>query len=132
MDPCTALTEKLQQHPELVYSEAPGYVRIEPPTSHGFAVELRSAEQEFTVYLGDAGFHESFTSAEEVLTFVAWCYSGGARVRELWRGSLPQKAVVEVYEDGEWGTVSEVRFIFVPFWRGRREVVLENPTLFQN
>lgn len=132
MDPRTALVEKLQQHPELAYSEAPGCIRIEPPSSSGFAVELRSGDHEWTVFLGSAGFHEAFTSHEEVLNFIAWCYSGAARLREVWRGKSPQKAVLEAREDGDWRSVSETGFIFVPFWRERREVVLENPNLLKS
>ena len=82
--------------------------------------------------LGNAGFHESFTSAEEALNFIAWCYSGAARVREVWRGGLPQKAILEALENGDWRSVSETRFMFVPFWRDRREVVLENPSLLKS
>ena len=132
MDPRTALIEKLQRHPELAYSETPRSVRIEPPSSDGFAVELRSHNHKWTVFLGDAGFHESFTSAEDVLNFIAWCYSGAARVRETWRGNLPEKAVLEARENGQWRWMSKTQFIFVPFWRQRREVVLENPNLLKD
>ena len=132
MDPRIALMEKLQQHPELAFSEAPGCIRIEPPSPNGFAVELRSDDHEWTVLLGNAGFHEAFSSADDVLNFIAWCYSGAARVREVWRGRSPEKAVLEAHENGEWGSVSETRFILVPFWRERREVVLENPNLLKD
>jgi len=132
MDPHIALIEKLNQHPELAYSEAPGWVRVEPPSANGFAVELRSDDQAWTVSLGNAGFHEAFTSSEEVLNFIAWCYSGAARVREIWRGRSPHKAVLESHENGEWRTVAETVFILVPFWRKRHEVVLENPNLLKN
>lgn len=30
-----------------------------------------------------ARFHEAFTSTDEVLSFIAWCYSGAARVSEV-------------------------------------------------
>jgi hypothetical protein len=129
MDPRIALMERLHRHPELAYSDSPDGVRIEPPGSTGFAVELRSGDHEWTVFLGAAGFHEAFTSAEEVLNFIAWCYSGNARVREIWRGGRPEKAVLEALENGEWRSVSETGFFFVPFWRHRREVILQNPRL---
>ena len=132
MDPRTAFIEKLQKHPELVYADAPDCLRIEPPSSTGFAVELRSDNGEWTVFLGDAGFHEAFAAAEEALDFIAWCYSGAARVREVWRGRSPQKATLESHEDGEWRSVSETGFFFVPFWRERREVVLVNPNLLRD
>ena len=131
MDPRTALIEKLHRHPELAYSEISGGVRIEPPSSSGFAIELRRDDKEWTVSLGNAGFHEQFNSGEEALNFIAWCYSGAARVREVWRGSFAQSAVLEVHENGAWWLVSETVFIFVPFWRRRREVVLENPKLLK-
>lgn len=131
MDAHSALMEKLQQHPELAYSQRPGCVRIEPPAPNGFAVELRNAGAEWTVFLGNAGFHEAFTSTEEALNFIAWCYSGAARVREVWRGGSPQKATLEALENGQWRSVSKTGFIFVPFWRERREVVLENPNLLK-
>ena len=82
-------------------------------------------------WLGEAGFHDDFMTADEVLNFVAWCYSGAARVREVWRGQSPQKSVLEAYEDGEWYVVSTTGFIFVPFWRPRREVILQNPNLLK-
>jgi hypothetical protein len=132
MDPHVSFLAKLQQHPELAYTEAPGCVRVEPPSSDGFAVELRSDDDNWTVFLGDAGLHEVFKSTEEVSNFIAWCYSGAARVREVWRGRSPQKASLEAHENGEWRTVSVTGFIFVPFWRERREVVLKNSNLLKS
>jgi hypothetical protein len=132
MDAHTALIEKLQQHPELAYSEALDCVRIEAPGSTGFAVELRRGNDEWTVFLGNAGFHESFATGAEALDFVAWCYSGTARVREVWRGGVPQKAVLESEVNGAWCPISETGFILVPFWRERHEVVLENPNLLKD
>ena len=46
------------------------------------------------------GWHQHFDDPEEVMNFIAWCYSGEARVREVWRGSLLQKAILEVHENG--------------------------------
>lgn len=129
MDPLLTFLETLRRHPELAYSAGPGWVRVEPPGAGGFAVELRRAGDGWTVFLGAAGFHKTFTSPEEVLDFIGWCYSGAARVREVWRGRSPQKAVLEAYEHGGWRAVSETGLIFAPFWRARREVVLENPNL---
>ena len=129
MDPRPLLLEKLQKHPTLAYSSAPGVVRIEAPNSTGFAVELHDDRDEWTVFLGEAGFHEAFASGEEVLNFIAWCFSGSARLRELWRGGLPEKAVLEAEENGAWRPISETGHFFVPFWRKRREVILQNPSL---
>ncbi len=132
MDLYKVLIDKLKQHPELTCFEFPGGVHIEPPSPSGFAIELRSEGKLWTVHLGNAGFHEEFRSAEEVLNFVAWCYSGLARLREVWRGSKPQEVRLEAYEDGKWSWVSKTGFIFVPFWRQRHEVLLENPKLLRD
>ena len=132
MDPHCALLEKLEHHPELAFTEAPGRLRIEAPCEGGFAVELHTSANQWTVYLGDAGFHETFGSADEVLEFVAWCYSGQARIRELWRGESPQESVLESHESGEWQQVSYTGYFIVPFWRKRREIVLRNPNLLRN
>jgi hypothetical protein len=56
MDPRVALMERLEQHSELAYREAPGFLRIEAPSPNGFAVELRSDDLEWTVFLGNPGF----------------------------------------------------------------------------
>ena len=132
MDPRPALIERLKQHPELTYREASGSVRIDPPSSEGFAVELRSDQRGWTVFVGNAGFHEAFTSAEEALDFIAWCFSGAARLREAWRGGVPEKVVLEALVDGKWDFVSETGFFLVPFWRRRREVLLTNPNLLKD
>jgi hypothetical protein len=129
MDVCAVLIDKLKQHPELTYVEFPGGVHIGPPSPTGFAVELRSVGKRWMVHLGNAGFHEEFFSGEEALQFVAWCYSGLARLREVWRGGTPQEARLEAYEDEKWSWISKTGSIFVPLWRQRYEVLLENPAL---
>jgi hypothetical protein len=127
MDPLAALAEKLKDHPELVSRNIPGGLRIEPPCQTGFGIELNADAHGWTVWLGNAGFHDDFTSADEVLEFVSWCYSGAARVREVWRGSVPQKSVLEACEVGEWHEVATTEFIFVPFWRKRNGSDLAQP-----
>ena len=131
MDPRDLLLDKLKRHPELVHREIPGGLRIEAPSPTGFAIELRGDEHGWTVWLGNAGFHEDFQAADEVLDFVAWCYSGEARVRELWRGTMPERSILEACEDGAWHEVAATVFVFVPFWRRRTEVVLRNPNLLE-
>ena len=132
MEPRAALIEKLQQHPELTYAAFPDGVRIESPAPSGFAVELHGDGDGWTVALGEGGFHEAFDTGEEALNFIAWCYSGSARLREVWRGASPARATLEAFEDGDWHLVAETRFLFVPFWRRRREAILTNPNLLKN
>jgi hypothetical protein len=129
MDPHHALLQRLPRHPTLKYKEKLGWLRIEAPLPNGFAVELHSGEAEWTVYLGEGGFHETFASADEVSNFIAWCFSGEARLREIWRGTLPQKVMLETLVDGDWCEVSMTGYLLVPFWLSRREVILTNPCL---
>jgi hypothetical protein len=131
MNTLAELVEKLKRHRELVWNELPGGVRIEPPNPGGFAVEVHANESEWTVFLGNAGFHEAFETGGEALQFVAWCYSGEARLREIWRGGSPSWSALEAREGDAWRRESETRLVFVPFWRKRREVVLENPNLLK-
>lgn len=129
MDLCAVLIDKLKRHPELTYVEIPDGIHVDPPSPTGFAVEIRSEGNCWTVYLGEAGFHEEFCSAEEVMHFFGWCYSGRARLREVWRGGTPQESWLEAYEDEKWSWISRTGSLLFPFWRRRYEVVLENPTL---
>ncbi len=132
MSPQDILLNKLERHPELVFRNRPGQLRIEPPVPTGFAVELHSQQKEWTVYLGEAGYHETFDDPDEVPNFVAWCYSGNARVREIWRGKMPVKAILEANEHGRWKEISETGYFFFPIWRMRREVLLCNPNLLRS
>jgi len=126
------LREKLKGHPELIHTEVPGGMRIEPPAPTGFSLELREDGDGWMVCLGEAGFHQHFESSEEMLNFVAWCYSGEARLREVWRGSVPQKVMLEAREDGEWRVVSVTGLLLFPFWRPRSEAVLQNANLLRD
>lgn len=132
MAPHHNLVDKLKRHPELRYSERPGQVRVEAPEPNGFALELHSSHDCWTVYLGEAGFHETFSSADEVMNFIAWCYSGGARVREFWRGSSPQKAILEAYEDGDWQEISLTGYFVFQFWMEQKEIVFTNPKILRD
>jgi hypothetical protein len=132
MDARLALIKKLKGHPELTYVELPDKFRIAAPTPNGFAVELHGAVNEWTVYLGEAGYHETFSASDEVLNFIAWCYSGEARIREIWRGNWPQKVILEALQGGRWQEDAETGYFFVPFWLPRSEIVRTNPNLLRD
>jgi hypothetical protein len=131
MDPHQTLLQRLLRYPELKYKEQPGWLRIEAIEPNGFAVELRGGKSSWTVYLGNGGYHETFDSGDEVLDFVAWCYSGEARLREFWRGTVPQKSILEGLQDGDWREISTTGYFLVPFWQKSRVVVLQNPCLLK-
>lgn len=128
MDAVATLIEKLGKRPELRWASGEDWVRIEPPSTNGFTVELRHEGEEWTVYLGSGGWHQHFDDPADALELIAWCYSGDARVREVYRGQVLQKSVLEGFADGTWNTISVTGYL-APFWQKRSEAILENPNL---
>jgi hypothetical protein len=49
----------------------------------------------------------------------------------VWRANSPEKSILKAHEHGDWHKLSETRFLLVPFWRERREIVLQNPDLLK-
>jgi hypothetical protein len=131
VDPLQLLAERLRGRPELAWTATPGSVRIEAPATEGFAVELVRDEDQLTVFLGDGASDLIFEDSDEALNFVAWCFSGEARLRQTWRGDSLHKCVLEGLQRDQWQTVETTVFPFVPFWRSKREVILRNPNLLR-
>ncbi|MFN9499581.1 MAG: hypothetical protein ACK54U_03470 [Sphingomonadales bacterium] len=128
-DTFSTLTEKLARHPELQWEAGDGFVRVNAPVSGGFALELQHQGGEWTVFLGSGGWHQHFDDGADALEFIAWCYSGNVRVREVWRGTSLQKSVLETQVDGAWRQTSHTGYFLVPFWRKKTEVIMQNPDL---
>lgn len=128
MDPVSAIADKLAEHAILNWTKGDRWIRVDAPHSGGFAVELRWEGDEWTVYLGSGGWHQHFDEATEALNLVAWCYSGNARIREIYRGHVLQKSILEALEGESWNRISETGY-FAPFWHKRSEVVFQNPNL---
>lgn len=131
MDALDRLESKLTSHPELQWQRESGRICIEAPRLGGFAVELHFSGDEWTVYLGLGTWHEHFLDEEEALNFVAWCYSGEARLREIRRGSVLTKSVLEARNGETWERVSEVGYLSFAFWRQKSEIVRQNPNLLR-
>lgn len=130
MDPIAALIEKLDNHSELKWAKGKDWLKIHPPHPKGFGVELRVGADEWTVYLGNGGWHQHFDDPLEALNLVAYCYSGEVRVREVYRGNVLQKSVLEGTFDGTWEKIATTAYL-APFWRRKREVILQNPALLR-
>jgi hypothetical protein len=131
MSPRDTLLAKLRERGDLAFTTTRAGVRIEPPDPSGFSVTFVAGEDASgaTVFLGEGGYHEHFDTGEEALEFVAWCYSGEARIRESWRGNLPAKVKLEAQRDGVWTECGTWGLLFTPFWRRKTERVLHNPNL---
>lgn len=121
------LEQELTGYPGLNWTRGDHWIRIERPVSDGFAVEVQDVEGTYTIFLGDGGWHRHFDDRREALEFIIWCYSGQARLREIWRGNMLQKSILEGCHDGSWREISVVGYVFVPFWKQKSEVVWENP-----
>jgi hypothetical protein len=129
LDVFADLADKLGKHSTLKWEIGARFMRINAPDPDGFAVELERQGEEFTIYLGNGGWHRHFDDPTEVLEFVAWCFSGRVRLREIRRGASIQKAVLEALGNGRWEEEATTGYFFVPFWRKKRELILQNPDL---
>ena len=52
-------------------------------------------------------------------------------MREVYRGDVLQKSILEGFVEGAWESISLTRY-FAPFWRKRTEVLLENPNMISD
>ena len=127
------LAKKIDDHPVLKCVSWPNGIRIEAPNADGFAVQVWGGDNDWTVSVGDGGaWHEQLSESDDVLNFVAWCYSGEARLREARRGNWVQTAILEAHSVDGWYEESRVVYPFVPFWRKTRETVFHNPDLLSD
>jgi hypothetical protein len=130
MNLLTIITQKLDGHPVLMCVKWADGIRIDAPDAEGFAVQVFGTSNGWTVRLGEGGaWHEQFSNSNDVLNFVAWCYSGKARLREARRGKWLQAAILEAHGADGWYEESRVVYPLVPFWRPKRETVFLNPDL---
>ena len=129
MEALNALAEKLVRYPELQWVRDENSIRIEAPRPDGFAIELHYSGNEWTVYLGSGGWHQHFDDGADALNFIAWCYSGDARVREIRCGHIIRKSVLEACVGDSWERVAVVGYFPAAFWRKKSETVLQNPNL---
>ena len=126
------LEAKLVNHNALKWQKTETSLRIEAIDYTGFAVTLYKTDDGWGVALGEHGFHDHFDQADDdPLEFVAWCYSGSSRLREIRYGSVVGRTILEIAIDEEWHKVSTTGLIFFPFWRKPTQRILQNPTLIR-
>jgi hypothetical protein len=127
MNAVAKIRQKLASYPEVRHVATDSSVVIEPFEDSGFSVGLEQHRRGYTVSF--EGWHEEFASSEEALDCFAFGLSEACRLRVTYRGHTAVKWAVQAGEAGEWIEDSEVGLLFVPFWRQRRVVVLQNHLL---
>ena len=125
------LENKLTDQTQLIWQRSGLSIRIEAAGANGFSITLSKDHDGWVVALGDAGFHEHFDESDDPLNFIAWCYSGESRLREIRYGSVVRRTVLEYFENDEWLTYSTTGEIFFPFWKKASENILQNPTMLR-
>jgi hypothetical protein len=106
--------------------------RIEAASVDGFAITLSADHAGWVVALGDTGFHEHFDERDDPLNFIAWCYSGECRLREIQYGFAVGRTILEYFENDQWIVYSTTGSVFFPFWRKRSEKILQNPKMIRD
>ena len=122
------IKNKLQKHPSLNYSESENSITIHTPNiESGFDISLyidRGEYKAYTVAFGN--WHGEFDTEEEAGEFVAFGLSSECRMRELARGSIPYKWIIESLQDGKWAMEQESGLLFFPFWKKKTETIYQN------
>lgn len=80
------------------------------------------------VCLGKNGFHMHFDDPLEALNFVAWCYSGEARIREISKGTT----ILETYSNDSWHEIGMTAPLAKPFWKKLQQRVYHNPKMLRD
>ena len=127
MDLIAEIKARLAKYPSSRYVETPTSIEVQPADESGFPVGIELATGGFVVYFAD--WHEHFNSQAKALNCFAMGLSADCRPCVVYRGSTPTKWIVEWRKDGVWIPDSETGLVFIPFWRPRRIVYLQNRLL---
>lgn len=107
------IRQKLEKFPEIVFDAEQYTMSIYPLQDSGFTISIAEVSSTYTVAFD--GWHESFDSEEDALSCVAFGLSDSCRLKTIFRGSTPQKWVVEYKENGDWVMDSETGLMFFRF-----------------
>jgi hypothetical protein len=118
------LVQKLRQHPDLRCQQSENELTIDCPNDGGFSISIRRNSDEYMVYFGN--WHGHFDTLEEAVAFVNFGLSDCCHVREFRRGDVPYWWVIERRVEGKWLRVQTTGVLVFPFWRKKKEVILQN------
>lgn len=117
------IREKLAQYPNVKFNADAHTICIHPEPG-GFEVGVLVHANGLTVFF--EGWHEDFGSAEEALNCLFFGLSESCRLRVFQKGGVDYKWVVEERDGNKWRHESEVGLLVYPFWRVKKERVLQN------
>jgi hypothetical protein len=118
------IREKLLKHPDVRYESTRESICIYPDTDNGFTVSLVEDQGRYIVAFD--GWHEVFQDKEQALRCFAFGLSSGCRLKEVRRGDVAYKWIVEAKEGGQWVEDSITGRYFFPFWKRKEVRYLQN------
>lgn len=124
-EPIARIEAKLKKYPDARYELIQRGIRIAPPNARGFAITLTEEPPEWVVSFGQVS-HSHFGDVEDALSYLAFGLSDRCRVREMTRGSMVQRAIVEARDGDTWKFMNTTGLLFFPFWRRKQEIVYQN------
>jgi len=135
-------TEKIKKLidriPDLNFEESKNYFSILPSDKKGFKVWMSIKDKYMTV--GYDGWHEEFDIENDAIRCFIYGLTNKCRLKVFKRGKVVYKWIMQAFEDDQWLDFSSTIILFVPFWRKKEiiflqnnisiEEILENPEIF--
>ena len=131
METLEQIKEKLLKYPSLSYSETKNSITIHTPNKEsGFDITLYIDTNDYPTYTVAFGnWHGHFDTAEKAIEFIDFGLSDHCRLREIFRGEIAYKWIIESLQDGKWVIAQETGAIFFPFWKRKVEKVYQNSVI---
>jgi hypothetical protein len=131
MDVLAEIQRRMRPTAEVTFAETSYGIRIGTLSADGFAVTIDSnlsgeCPPEWTVYIGECGYHTHILDPKEAVEFVTMCFSGEWRLREIRRGELTVRAFIEARSPDGWRREGSYGLLFSPFWRSKSEHIFLN------
>ena len=121
------IRDRAARHPELLVTEAPGWIEVRPPGVASFAIVLVDQATSYTVYF--EGWHEECAGMDEALDLVAMGLSDSVRLRVVRRGTVDCSWTLEVRTPDGWEAESTTGRLLFPFWKRREMRYLQNSVI---
>jgi hypothetical protein len=122
------LKQELSECSNVICEEQDGTIIIRTRDPNGFDIQIFKNAEEYLVFFG-SGYHDHFESEDDVAKFVNYGLSGDCRIREIRRGKIAYKWILESNVDGTWQpyqTVGSILAILVPFWKRKKILIYRN------
>ncbi len=128
------IIDKLKKYPDIKFEQTDNStLLIHPRNENGFSLTLLTADQENTLYFGEA-YHSHFENSEEqqndLLDNIVFGLTGLARLKVWTKNKKPYKWSVEVKDEhGNWLDNGTTGLININFWTKSEFYYLQNDLL---